>query len=90
MDSAQFQNQVMVLKSPTLKFYKSNKYFYLLAASIYNSLAKFEKAAEAYETMIAEVKGTDDYLYELAAVYQYANKPNDAIASGYCRLRMKA
>jgi tetratricopeptide (TPR) repeat protein len=62
-----------------LKLYKTNKYFYLLAASIYNSLARFDKAAEAYETMISEVKGTEEYLYELAAVYQYANKPGEAI-----------
>jgi tetratricopeptide (TPR) repeat protein len=58
---------------------KSNKYFYLLAANIYNGLAKFEKAAQAYESMIKEVKGTEEYLYELAAIYQYANKQEDAI-----------
>lgn len=58
---------------------KTNKYFYLLAANIYNSLARFEKAAQAYEAMLDEVKGTEEFLYELAAVYQYANKPEDAI-----------
>ncbi|HEY0652904.1 MAG TPA: tetratricopeptide repeat protein [Chryseosolibacter sp.] len=58
---------------------KTNKYFYLLAANIYNSLARFEKAAQAYEKMIEEVKGTEEFLYELAAVYQYANKPEEAI-----------
>jgi tetratricopeptide (TPR) repeat protein len=62
-----------------IRLHKGNKYFYLLAAGIYNSLAKFEKAAEAYQTMISEVKGTDEYLYELAAIYQYANRPDDAI-----------
>lgn len=62
-----------------LRLEKSNKYFYILAAGIYNSLAKFDKAAQAYETMLREVKGTDEYLYELAAIYQYANKPDDAI-----------
>jgi tetratricopeptide (TPR) repeat protein len=62
-----------------IKLDKTNKYFYLLAASIYNSLAKFEKAAQAYESMIREVKGTEEYLYELAAIYQYANKQEDAI-----------
>jgi tetratricopeptide (TPR) repeat protein len=62
-----------------LRFEKKNKYFYILAASIYNSLAKFEKAAQAYETMLNEVKGTEEYLYELAAVYQYANKQDEAI-----------
>lgn len=62
-----------------IRLHKENKYFYLLAAGIYNSLAKFDKAAEAYQTMISEVKGTDEYLYELAAIYQYANKPEEAI-----------
>jgi tetratricopeptide (TPR) repeat protein len=57
----------------------TNKFFYITAASIYSSLGRFDKAAEAYESMIREVKGTDEYLYELAAVYQYANQPDDAI-----------
>lgn len=62
-----------------LKLEKKNKYFYLLAANIYTSLTKFDKAAETYETLINEVKGSEEYLYELAAVYQYANRYDDAI-----------
>lgn len=62
-----------------LRLEKKNKYFYLLAANIYTSLTKFDRAAQIYETMISEVKGTEEYLYELAAVYQYANKFEDAI-----------
>jgi tetratricopeptide (TPR) repeat protein len=62
-----------------LRLEKKNKYFYLLAANIYTTLTQFEKAAKTYENMIAEVKGTEEYLYELAAVYQYANKPDEAI-----------
>lgn len=62
-----------------LRLEKKNKYFYLLAANIYTSLARFEKAAAVYESMITEVKGTEEYLYELAAVYQYGNKPEEAI-----------
>lgn len=62
-----------------LELDKTNKYFYLLAANIYNSLARFEKAAQAYENMLDNVKGTEEFFYELAAVYQYANKPEDAI-----------
>lgn len=62
-----------------LKLEKKNKYFYLLAANIYNSMTSFDKSAAVYETMIKEVKGTEEYLYELAAVYQYANKYEDAI-----------
>ena len=62
-----------------LRLEKDNKYFYLLAASIYNGLSKFDKAAHVYEKMIETIKGTDEYLYDLAAVYQYANKPEEAI-----------
>ena len=62
-----------------LKLDGENKYFYLLAASIYNSLGRFDKAADAYESMIKAVKGTEEYLYEVAAVYQYAGRPQDAI-----------
>lgn len=62
-----------------LRLERKNKYFYLLAANIYSSLARFEKAAQIYEDMISEVAGTEEYLYELAAVYQYANKFDEAI-----------
>ncbi len=62
-----------------LDFDKTNKYFYLLAANVYNSLARFDKAAQAYEAMLDNVRGSEEFLYELAAVYQYANKPEEAI-----------
>lgn len=62
-----------------LKLEKKNKYFYLLAANIYTGMTAFDKAAAVYEMMVKELKGTEEYLYELAAVYQYANKPEEAI-----------
>jgi tetratricopeptide (TPR) repeat protein len=62
-----------------LRLEKKNKYFYLLAANIYNGLSSFDKAAQAYQQMIDQIPGTDDYLFELAATYQYANKPMEAI-----------
>jgi tetratricopeptide (TPR) repeat protein len=62
-----------------LRLERDNKYFYLLAATIYNSLGRFDKAAQFYETMISVIKGTEEYLYELAAVYQYAGQREQAI-----------
>lgn len=62
-----------------LKLERKNKYFYLLAANIYNSMTAYDKAAATYEAMLREVKGTDEYLYELATVYQYAGKKDEAI-----------
>ena len=63
-----------------LRLEKKNKYFYILASSIYTSLNNFGKAIQALEAMIKEVKGTDDYLHELAALYLYDKKPDEAIA----------
>lgn len=62
-----------------LRLEEKNKYFYLLAANIYNGLGRFGDAAAAYESMLREISGVEQYLYELAAVYQYAGKPQDAI-----------
>ena len=62
-----------------LKLDQENKYFYLLAATIYNSLGRFEKAAQAYETMMEKIPGTEEYLYEVAAVYQYSGQADEAM-----------
>lgn len=62
-----------------LSMERKNKYFYLLAAQIYTNLSRFDQAAQTYETLFTEVSGTQEYLYELAAVYQYANKKEEAL-----------
>lgn len=62
-----------------LKYEKKNKYFYLLASNIYANLGQFEKATGALETMMKEVKGTEDYLFELAALYLYDKKEDEAL-----------
>ncbi|MDD1441462.1 tetratricopeptide repeat protein [Dolichospermum sp. ST_sed3] len=62
-----------------LKYEKKNKYFYLLASNIYAGLGEFGKATNALETMLVEVKGTEDYLYELAALYLYDKKEDEAL-----------
>ena len=65
-----------------LRLEKKNKYFYLLASSIYSQLNNFAKAEQALETMMKEIKGTEEYLYELAAIYQYDKKPASKILTG--------
>jgi len=58
---------------------KKNKYFYLVGSNIYTALNNFQKAEQTLEAMMREVKSTEEYLYELAAIYQYDKKPGDAI-----------
>jgi tetratricopeptide (TPR) repeat protein len=62
-----------------LKYEKKNKYFYLLASNIYAGLGEFGKATNALETMMKDVKGTEDYLYELAALYLFDKKETEAL-----------
>lgn len=62
-----------------LKYERKNKYFYLLASNIYAGLGQFGKATDALETMLSEVKGTENYLYELAALYLYDKKEDEAL-----------
>ena len=62
-----------------LKSERKNKYYYLLASNIYSNLTQFGKAEKALEEMMQEIKGTDEYLYDLAALYQYDRKPDEAI-----------
>lgn len=62
-----------------LRFEQKNKYFYLLGANIYLNQTRYEQAARLYETMMNQIPGTEEYLYELAAVYKYANRIDEAI-----------
>ncbi len=62
-----------------LKGTKKNAYFYLLASEIYTSQSNFSKAEEALETLSKEVNDNGEHLYQLAAIYQYDKKPDEAI-----------
>jgi tetratricopeptide (TPR) repeat protein len=58
---------------------KKNKYYYLLAANINSSLGQFSKSASLLETMLKEVPETEEYLYELATIYLFDKKEEEAI-----------
>lgn len=62
-----------------LKYERKNKYFFLLGASINANLTRFDKSAQLYETMLQEIPGTEEYLFELALVYQYSNNQAEAL-----------
>ena len=62
-----------------LKLEKKNRYYYQLAAEVYAGLQDFSKAASLLETMMKEIPGTEDNLFDLAAYYVYADKKEEAI-----------
>ncbi|MBX2895037.1 MAG: tetratricopeptide repeat protein [Cyclobacteriaceae bacterium] len=73
------QLQAAVSIENALRLEKKNKYFYLLASTIYAGRNQFDKATAALETMLKEVKGTEEHLFELAALYLYAKREDDAL-----------
>lgn len=60
---------------------KDNKYFYVLAADINTQLADFQRASELLEEMTSRISNTDQYLFELAALYLYQNRYDDALST---------
>lgn len=62
-----------------LRLDKKNKYFYLLAAEIYTSQNNFSKAEETLENLTRELPGTTEHLYQLAAIYLYDRKLDEAV-----------
>lgn len=58
---------------------KKNEYFYLLAAEIYAAQNNFSKAEESLELLSKEVPSANDHLYQLAALYIYDKKYDEAV-----------
>ncbi len=57
----------------------TNKYYYLLAADIATAYGDFDKATGYYEEMLSTVPDTDAYYTELAGLYLYQNKLDEAL-----------
>lgn len=62
-----------------LELDKNNKYFYLLAAETQEKKGNYEQAANYYNQLIKKERGGEQYLFDLATVYIYAKKYDDAI-----------
>lgn len=62
-----------------IRLEKKNEYFYLLAADIYAAQNNFSKAEESLESLSKEIPAAHDHLYQLAAIYIYDKKYDEAI-----------
>jgi len=62
-----------------IRLNKKNSNYYLLAAEIYTKQNNFPKAEAMLETLTREVGDNGDHLYLLANIYQFDNKPLEAI-----------
>ncbi|WP_258101233.1 tetratricopeptide repeat protein [Marinoscillum pacificum] len=58
---------------------KTNKYYLLLAAEIHKSLSNYKEATAIYQRMIDNVEGTEEYLFDLAILYQFQGEDQKAL-----------
>ena len=58
---------------------KTNKYYYLLAADIATAYGDFDKATGYYEEMLSTISDTEFYYTELAGLYLFQNKLDEAL-----------
>ena len=65
----------------SLKLDKRNPHYYQLAAGIYANQQNFSKAASTIETMMKEIPGSEENLFDQAAYWMYAGKKEEAIKS---------
>lgn len=72
-------NRAVASIEKAIRLDRKNEYFYLLAAEIYTSQNNFAKAEEALETLTREIPGAQENLFQLAAIYLYDRKLDDAI-----------
>lgn len=57
----------------------NNKYYLLLEAEIHKSLSNYKEATKIYQHMIDHVEGTDEYLFDLAILYQFQGEDEKAL-----------
>lgn len=57
-----------------------NKYYYLLNAKLSIELGDYPSAAANYEELFKRFDGNDDYLFDLANIYEYIDESEKAIA----------
>ncbi|MEL7144851.1 MAG: tetratricopeptide repeat protein [Bacteroidota bacterium] len=63
----------------------NNKYYYILNAKLSLQLGDYNEAAKNYEEVLAKFQEQDDYLFDLAEIYEVLQEPKKAIAN-YDRL----
>ncbi|MGB3467081.1 MAG: tetratricopeptide repeat protein [Cyclobacteriaceae bacterium] len=57
----------------------NNKYYYILNAKLHVQIGDYPRAAANYEELFKRFEGNDDYLFDLANIYEYIDDPEKAI-----------
>ncbi len=67
--------------SVALKGEPKNRYYREFAASLYQQQAKYDEAAQVYESLVLDYPEMPEYYFELSSAYLYGNQPAKAAAT---------
>ena len=74
-------DDALVNASKALELDDQNQYYYKLNADVLTRKSNFAEAAQIYERMIAKLPDTDEYLFDLAALYLYQGDLDQALST---------
>lgn len=69
----------LVYATRAMELDPTNKFYLLLTAEIHKAMTNFNEAARIYQQMIDNIEGTDSYLFDLAIIYQFQGKYEQAL-----------
>ncbi|MBR06898.1 MAG: hypothetical protein CMP48_04355 [Rickettsiales bacterium] len=72
-------SRALLYATKALELDDSNKYYLLLAAEIHKSLSNYKEATIIYQKMIDTIDGTEEYLFDLAILYQFQGEDEKAL-----------
>lgn len=74
-------NEAILYAGKSLSLNKANKFSYILLAKMYEEQLNFNEAAKIYQDLLNNLPNAYPYYFELAALYQYQKKWQDALAA---------
>ncbi len=57
----------------------NNKYYFLMEAQVYTHLHRYDDAINTYESLVKKIKGAEEYLFQLAALYNMQKEYEKAL-----------
>ncbi|WP_162555977.1 tetratricopeptide repeat protein [Reichenbachiella versicolor] len=74
-------NKALPFANRSVELSPKNKFYYLQLANIQTTIGQLEAAEKTYFSLVENVEGTENHLFELAAIQLYQKKYDDAIVT---------
>jgi tetratricopeptide (TPR) repeat protein len=79
--SVKLNDQQLALEyiDEAIKLEPQNKYYYIFKGEVLKATNNFESAIKNYERLIEQIPGNEEYLFDLALLYQFTGKSKKAL-----------